>query len=184
MKVVRINTDDSMNEVTIKKGKQLVKLLKAEAKSSGSSEFQKLYTWKVKGNTIECYGWYEGEAGFENKHDLIPNGISEFLEEDSSEKLLFGSLFLVKKNMKGVYCDFCVTDYADVYNELFDGFDDCDESEEESEEEEPNEDDEGFIVQGSDDDEESDGSYECEDESEDSYEYKDDEELDTDENEY
>ena len=43
--------------------------------------FSRLYTWNYNGETVHCYGWYEGEAGFENKHDLIPGGISDFLED-------------------------------------------------------------------------------------------------------
>ena len=42
---------------------------------------------------------------FENKHDLIPNGNSSFLcDEDSSEKLLYGDIFILCSNKKdGVY---------------------------------------------------------------------------------
>jgi hypothetical protein len=174
MKLVRINTDDSMNEISIQSTKNIVSILSKDCtNSSGSSKLQELYTWNYNGETIYCYGWYEGEAGFENKHDLIPGGTSEFLEEDSSEKLLFGNIFLVKKNKQNKYVDFCVSDYAHLYNELFEGFDECHTDEEEDDEdEEPDEDDKDFIV---DTDEE---------ESDDSYEYKEDEELDIDENEY
>ena len=174
MKLVRINTDDSMNDITISSTKNLISTLTKDCTtSSGNSKLQLLYTWSFNGETIHCYGWYDGEVGFENKHDLIPGGTSDFLEEDSSEKLLFGNIFLVKKNKQKKYVDFCVSDYAHVYNELFEGFDECHTDEEESDdEEEPNDDDKDFIV---DTDEE---------ESDDSYEYKEDEELDIDDNNY
>jgi len=177
MKIVRINTDDSMNELTINNTKNIINSLSKISNSSGTTKLEELYTWNHKGDTILCYGWYEGEAGFENKHDLIPNGISCFLDGDSSEVLLFGDIFLVRKNKGGKYKDLCVCDYADVYTELFEGFDECntddDEEEGQPEEEEEDAEDKDFIVNDSN-----------EEESDDSYEYKEDDELDIDENEY
>ena len=76
-------------------------------------------------NFIRCYGWYDGEPGFENKHDLAPNGSSTFLEEDSSSKLLFGDLFIVCMDDKKIYKDFTVSDYSLFYEEINEGFDDC-----------------------------------------------------------
>jgi hypothetical protein len=173
MKIVRINIDDTMNELTVKQTKNIVSVLSKHSTSTGTSDFQLLYIWNQgNGETISCYGWYDGNAGSENKHDLIPSGVSDFLEEDSSEKLLFGNIFLVKK-IKNKFVDFSVTDYANLYNEMFEGFDECitDEEEEEAEEE-PDQDDKDFIINDSDE------------ESDDSYEYKEDEELDFDKNKY
>ena len=173
MKIVRINTDDSMNEISLKNTKNIMRSLEKESNSRGSSKLKELYNWNHNGYSINCYGWYEGEAGFENKHDLIPNGISDFLEEDSSEKLLFGNIFMVQKDAQGKYIDFNVSDYANVYTELFEGFDECTSGEEEEEDEEEDEHDKSFIVNETDDED-----------SDDSYEYKEDDELDIDENEY
>lgn len=165
-----------MNELSMKltkQSKQIVSALTKISNSSGHSKIQELYSWNFNGETIHCYGWYEGEAGFENKHDLIPGGISDFLEEDSSEKLLFGDIFLVKKNKEKNLIDFLVSDYANMYSELFEGFDECissDDNEDDSQSDDEEDDD--FIVPDS------------AEESEDSYEYKEDDELDIDENEY
>jgi hypothetical protein len=173
MKIIRINIDDSMNELSIKQPTNIQNELTKISKSIGNGTIQELYIWKYNGDTISCYGWYDGESGFENKHELIPNGISDFLEEDSSEKLLFGDIFLIKKNNKDKLINFCVSDYASVYNELFEGFDDCHTDEEDTDEdEEETEEDKDFIVNDSEED------------SDDSYEYKEDEELDFDENTY
>jgi hypothetical protein len=173
MKFVRINTDDTMNEITVKQSpKNILTTLTKLANSSGSSKIQELYCWNFNGETVHCYGWYEGEVGFENKHDLIPGGISDFLEEDSSEKLLFGDIFLVKKNKQKNLINFLVSDYANMYSELFEGFDDCVSEDGEEESESEDEEDTDFIVPDS------------AEESEDSYEYKEDDELGTDENEY
>ena len=89
-----------------------------------------LYTWSYEGYEILCYGWSEGEAGLENKHDLPPNGVCDFSDTDSSEELLFGDLFIVKKD-NGRFKNFEVADYGEFYNIIFGGFDDCDETEDE-----------------------------------------------------
>ena len=74
------------------------------AKSQGNDSLKELYTWNYENTKIICYSWYDGEAGFENKHDLPPGGISPFLEEDSSVKLLYGDIFLCKlKDNKRLY---------------------------------------------------------------------------------
>ena len=110
---------------------------------------------------------------------MIPNGNSSFLEEDSSEKLLFGDIFLICYE-KNKIIDYCVSDYAEYYSIVFEGFDDCSDSNSEYDNDSANEDNEygnncdlkGFIVNDKSDD------------SDESYEYIDDEELDEDLNEY
>ena len=174
MIIVRINKDGSMNDIKIDKVTKtnIMGKLKKCANNTCAGGIKELYYWNHEENIIKCYGWYEGEVGFENKHDLIPGGISDFLEEDSSEKLLFGDIFLVKKNKQKNLINFLVSDYANMYSELFEGFDDCVSEDEEEESESEDEEDKDFIVPDS------------AEESEDSYEYKEDDELDTDENEY
>jgi len=164
-----------MNDIDVKVNKKnIFTQLSKNSPSKGNSDIKELYKWIYNGNTIKCYGWYDGEAGFENKHDLIPNGNSSFLEENSSEKLLFGDIFILCFKKEKII-DYCVSDYAELYNFIFDGFDDCSDeeniSEEEDEEEDKEEGDKGFVIK---DDDESDGSYQ----------YIDEEELDEDCNEY
>ena len=175
MKIVRINIDGTMNDldITLKK-KSILKVLEEKSLSKGNTNFAELYKWNHEGKEVVCYGWYDGEAGFENKHDLIPGGNSSFLcDEDSSEKLLFGDIFLVCYDKKKSLINFDVSDYAELYDIMFEGFDDCNtDDDEDEEEEEPNTEDEDFIV----DDEEDVDSNE-------SYEYSD-EELEEDTNEY
>jgi len=163
MKVLRINIDGSMNDINISH-KKVINQLNAVKKSGGDGEPTELYHWDVSGKRILLYGWYDGDAGFENKHELIPNGISKFLEEDSSEKILFGDIFLISRSLtKDEYIDFSTSDYAEVYNLLFDGFDECEEDDEDEEEggegEGEEEEDEDFIV-NDESDESSDDTYE------------------------
>ena len=122
MKIVRINIDGTMNDldITLKK-KNILKILEEKSSSKGNTNFAELYKWNHEGKEVICYGWYDGEAGFENKHDLIPGGNSSFLcDEDSSEKLLFGDIFLVCYDKKKSLINFDVSDYAELYDIMFD----------------------------------------------------------------
>ena len=143
MKVIRISKDTNMKEITLQKctNKNLVSNLKNNSISEGNNDIKLLFTWKYNDNTITCYGWYDGEAGFENKHELPPYGESNIIEKDSSEELLFGDIFIVKKNNKKLL-DITISEYCDFYNFAMGGFDDCDisTSEDELSEEEIDED--------------------------------------------
>lgn len=134
MKIVQILKDGSMNELEKKSVtfKNCCKIFQENSKSQGNNDLKELYQWNYEDSIIHCYGWYDGEAGFENKHEMIPGGKSSFLEEDSSVQLLFGDIFLIKSTSKKIK-SFDVSDYSEFYNLMFGGFDDCDD-ETESEE--------------------------------------------------
>ena len=180
MKCVQIYRDDRMEEIEFpRKTKitsltldELTKFLCKHTKSQGRDEIKELYKWTHEDCEIKCLGWYDGEAGFENKHDLPPSGMSNFIDdEDSSDtKILFGDIFITLSS-KGVFKDIDVSNYANYYEGLFEGFDVCNTSDDElSEDEGCDEDDNGFIddepVEDSDDS------------------YTNIEELDIDENDY
>ena len=140
MILIRINIDGTMNDINIKN--ITLKNIENSAISKGTTEFKKLYNWIHNNTEIQCYGWYDGEPGFENKHDLIPGGNSSFLcDEDSSD------IFLTSMNRKTKkYTNFCVADYGIIYEHFFEGFDDCEsEGEEDSESEEETIEDKKFI---------------------------------------
>lgn len=177
MKIIRINNDGTMNDISIDTKltkKTISKTLNKNTISKGDGDINLLYKWKVDGNCeLLCYGWYDGQAGFENKHDLPPSGISDFIDDDddSDKKLLFGDIFILLQSGDN-FIDIDVTSYANFYEVLFDGFDDCNTSDDDISEEETEED-KGFI---NDDD-----SDECSDSDS---SYNSIEELDIDENDY
>ena len=142
MKLIRINYDGSMNDISINTKitpKNVVKMLNKNSVSLGEGDMKELYKWRVdNGNSdISCYGWCDGNAGFENKHDLPPSGMSNFIDdEDSSDtKILFGDIFITLSS-KGVFKDIDVSNYANYYEGLFEGFDVCNTSDDELSEDE------------------------------------------------
>ena len=134
--VVRINIDGSMNdlELTIE-NRNVVNILNKNANKKGKNNIRQLYSWTKDNKIIKCYGWYDGNHDCVNKHELIPYGSSKFLEDDSSTILLYGDIYLLCYDNNKIL-DFNVSDYANFYNEITEGFDDCDTDEDDSEEEE------------------------------------------------
>lgn len=133
MKIIHIQKNDNMDDIDVKflNLKNISSKLNKISKYQGEGTIKQLYYWNYNECQICCYGWYYGDSGFENKHGLPPGGSSSFLEEDSSEKLLFGDLFLLKiKDNK--FFDFDIPEYAEFYNVHFYNFEDC-ESDNESE---------------------------------------------------
>jgi hypothetical protein len=173
MKVVRVNCDDTMKEITIK-SRSIVNQLSDNANKRGSGDLTELYTWNYQGNIIHLYGWFEGNAGFENKHEVLPSGESSFLEKESSEILLYGDIFITCTKQKKLI-DIDVSGYGEIYSNLYEMDDDCSLGDEDSFDEDEDDDEmKDFIV-----DDKSDEEVESE-----NSEYELEEELLTDDNEY
>ena len=182
MKITRINIDGTMNDVVLSQSNKsnIIKKLNKLAVSSGETKLKELYKWSVTSNLeLLCYGWYDGSVGFENKHDLPPNGISPFLDDDgqnnSSTRLLFGNIFIILYDIKSeTLIDCPVSEYASYYNILFEGFDDCNTSDDDvSDDDSIQSIDKDFINDDSDSDSVEDEEYNI-----------DNEELDIDSNSY
>ena len=129
MNCIHIYKDGKMDELLFKKKKNILSYLTNCSKSQGEDDIKQLYSWKYEKKNIVCYGWYDGETGFENKHELPPYGESGFLEEDSSSQLLFGDIFLICYDNDNNIINFQISDYGVFYNFIFGGFDNCSEEE-------------------------------------------------------
>ena len=58
MKFVRINTDGSLDNLTMNKPtKHIIKCLEKYITSKGTTELQELYRWTYEDKIILCYGW-------------------------------------------------------------------------------------------------------------------------------
>ena len=127
MKLIHIQKNDNMDDIDIKllNFKNISSKLNKISKYQGQGTIKQLYYWNYNNYQIHCYGWYDGESGFENNHELPPGGSSSFLEEDSSEKLLFGDLFLIKVKDNKIY-DFDIPECGEFYNIHLSNFEDCD----------------------------------------------------------
>ena len=108
MKFIHIFKDGKMDEIEYKdkkyNEKKIIKYLNKISKSQGSTDIRKLYSWEYDNKTILCYGWYDGEHGFENKHELPPNGVSNFLS--SLFQRLLKSVSGTSKNTSNVSSKF------------------------------------------------------------------------------
>ena len=132
--IVRINIDNSMNDLDINiENRNIVNLLNKIANNKGINNVRQLYTWNHGNNIVKCYGWYEGVDSTINKHELIPNGSSKFLEEDSSTILLYGDIFLLYYGDNNIIKDYSVSEYAEFTEIINEGFHDCDTDSNESE---------------------------------------------------
>jgi len=142
--IVRINIDSTMNDLDLNiENHKIGKILNNNINNKGSKNISNLYSWVKNKDIIKCYGWFEGNEEDINKHELIPNGSSKLLEEDSSTVLLYGDIFIICYDEKNKIKDFSVTDYAEFFDIMNGGFDDClsDDSEDsEPDEEIPDED--------------------------------------------
>ena len=125
------------------------------------------YTWKSK--TLQVWGWKEGKAGTENKHELPP---------PHDELLLFGDAVV---SMGG---DFNVELWDSFYNDAFGGFEDIgsedDAAAEEEEEEEDVEDEDDVAAEDAEDAEEADEADEADAEEEDEDDAAEEDDIDDD----
>ena len=172
--IVRINIDSTMNDLELNiENKSIVNTLNKNSNNRGLNNIRHLYTWVNNKDTIRCYGWYDGDEEYINKHELIPNGSSKFLDEDSSTILLYGDIFLLAFDDKNRIKDFDISAYGLYHSIIHEGIDDC--LTDDSEDSEP-------------DSEEDDSDYhtDCDSEDDDDFEIisSDDNELQIDENNY
>ena len=109
---------DELNYNEIKfNEKKIIKHFNKISKSQGSDNLKKLYTWNFEDNKIICYGWYDGVDGFENNHELPQSGVSDFIDEDSSLKELYGDIFIIRiKDNK--YLDITISDIVYFSNQV------------------------------------------------------------------
>ena len=125
--IVRINIDTKMNDVELNiENRNIITILNKNSNNRGINNIRHLYSWVNNKDIIKCYGWYDGKEENINKHELIPNGSSKFLDEDSSTILLYGDIFILCFDDKNILKDFNVSDYAELYEIINEGFDECD----------------------------------------------------------
>ena len=124
--IVRINIDSTMNDLDLNiENKSIVNTLNKNSNNRGLNNIRHLYTWINDKKTIRCYGWYDGEEEHINKHELIPNGSSKFIDEDSSIILLYGDIFLIAFDDKNRVTNFDISAYGLYHSIVHEGIDNC-----------------------------------------------------------
>jgi transcription elongation factor S-II len=119
-----------------------------------------LGTYKYKTKTIFLFGFSEGRAGTENKHELPP-------PYDSN--LYFGPILMVLSDKKESYAhpvSFTTDEYEEFYTQAFEGFDSLEEDEDDEEDEEEAEEEEEEDQQEEKEDKEEEETEKVEEESE------------------
>ena len=84
---------------------------------------EQICSYKYKGQLLTVWGWKEGKAGTENKHELPPDA------DGVDAPLLFGDAVVTGS------ADFAEADYDAFYEEAFGGFEELGSEDEEDEEE-------------------------------------------------
>lgn len=128
---------------------------------------------------LTVWGWKEGKAGTENKHELPP---------PIDKELLFGDAVVSAVDADGAPQDFTVSDWETFYEAAFEGFEDTestdDEEEEESEAESEEADAEAEVEEEATEADEEEEESAAEEEDDDEVEEEEEEEEDADEDCY
>ena len=90
----------------------------------------KIGSWDYQKMKLELWGYSEGRAGTENKHELPP---------PIDSVLIFGDAVLVATNEIGEPQNFTTEKYTKFYTAIFQGFESLDEDEDDEEDEEEEE---------------------------------------------
>lgn len=99
-----------------------ISTIKKIIKVKGGGKIEKIHYWKDDDNIISIYGFIEGSAGNENKHELPPP-----LDCD----LFFGDLVVTKEKDNKME-DFVTQDFMHFYSKKCGGFEDLESSDEKS----------------------------------------------------
>ena len=93
----------------------------------------KIGSWEFSKLKLELWGYKDGRAGTENKHELPP---------PADSVLLFGDAIMVALMEGGDLTNFTTVQYTKFYTQIFQGFESLDEDDDEDDEEEEDDEDE------------------------------------------
>ncbi len=114
IQAIRLDMLGRKKEVMLDDKKNLRKQMKNILKNKGSGIAQELGSWTYNNNEVKIYGWEDGNAGQENKHEIPP---------PHDTNLYFGDLLAVNSNGKNLI-NFTKEDYNNFFEEMYGGFED------------------------------------------------------------
>ncbi len=116
IKVVILDILGRKKEGRIDDKTSLKKQMKNILKNKGTGIAQELGSWTYNNNEVKIYGWEDGKAGKENKHEIPPPHDTD---------LYFGDLLAVNSNSNGKnLINFTKEDYNNFFEEMYGGFED------------------------------------------------------------
>ena len=101
-------------EVRINTKTILKKQIKNILKNKGIGNAQELGSWPYNNNEVKIYGWENGNAGQENKHEIPP---------PHDTNLYFGDLLVVHSNKNNII-NLTKKEYNKFFEEMYGGFED------------------------------------------------------------
>jgi len=113
MKIISINSDNTMKEINIKK-KKLEEQLTEITNTRGSGEIELLYYWNYNNKLIKCYGWIDGDESLVNKHKLPMSGISEITDTPSETIKLYGNIYIISCDSQNII-NYSISEYGEFY---------------------------------------------------------------------
>jgi hypothetical protein len=101
----------------------LKKQMKNILKNKGTGIAQELGSWTYNNNEVKIYGWEDGKAGKENKHEIPP---------PYDTNLYFGDVLVVHSSRNNLI-NFTKKTYDEFFKEMYGGFEDIGSTDSESE---------------------------------------------------
>ncbi len=122
IKAVILDMSGRKKKVMIDDKTSLKKQIKKFLKKKGTGNAQKLGSWTYNNNKVKFYGWEDGNAGKENKHEIPP---------PYDTNLYFGDLLVVNSHGNNLI-NFTQEDYNNFFEEMYGGFEDLGDTDTES----------------------------------------------------
>mgnify|MGYP001194888234 CR=1 FL=1 len=110
--IIKINIDNTMENININEKKDLKEELKKKSNFKGNEEISEIYTWN---KNVKAYGSIKG-CDNKNIHKLPPYGISSNInnKKTSEEIELYGNIFIVCFNGSNI-TNYSVSEYGELH---------------------------------------------------------------------
>jgi hypothetical protein len=128
--IIKINIDNTMENININEKLNLEEELMKNTKFKGYKNIKELYTWNKK--KIRAYGWITG-SNYINIHKLPPCGITNNLEL-SEDAELYGNIFIVSFHNNNII-NYNISKYGELHYILTDDLKEYSNSENEDDDE-------------------------------------------------
>lgn len=136
MKFVKVDKNQTVFTVSLETNNITPELLHSELNNRrNKKDFKLLHTYKFEGESVEVYGYKNGQEKNINKLELL-----------DLNDLYYDDLVFCVKNDDNEYVDFEREEFEDFYESLFGGFEDLDDSDGEFEQDEHYDYSDGFVV--------------------------------------